>query len=194
MWAVHNSIKGWTLYGLSLREVQLLTQTMSPNEIKLTKVSSLKQSDWNFITKDMYPDFFSETGKENSGFSDHKNGEVGSEVDTDFFIIKPKKIHQTRLHDRINIQIKVIIEGQSKSFESVTVDISEGGIFFKDTIPEWVSGYFIVRVFDGARSYQVICSMVEDQKVKQRVQIVSEESDAHYVKYKDWLATLNRAR
>ncbi len=189
MWAVHNSIKGWTLYGLSLREVQLLLNTMSPNEIKLTKVSSSKQSDWIFITKDIYPDFFADTGKENTGFSDFKDGQTGADVDTDFFIIKPKKVHHARLHDRINTEVKVVLEGQNKSFESVTVDISEGGIFFKDAIPEWVSGYFIVRVFDGPQAYQVICSLVEDQKVKQRVQIVSEESDAHYVKYKDWLAT-----
>ena len=189
MWAVHNSIKGWTLYGLSLREVQLLLNTMSPNEIKLTKVSSLKQSDWIFISKDLYPDFFSESGKQNTGYSDFKNGETGADIDTDFFIIKPTKTHHARLHDRIITEVKVILEGQKRSFESVTVDISEGGIFFKDAIPEWVSGYFMVRVFEGPHAHQVICSLVEDQRVKQRVQIVSEESDAHYVKYKDWLAT-----
>ncbi|MBC7457752.1 MAG: PilZ domain-containing protein [Bdellovibrionaceae bacterium] len=168
-----------------------MLHTMSTNEIKLTKASSLKQSDWIFISKDIYPDFFADTGKNNTGFSDYKDGQTDSDVDTDFFIIKPKKIHHARLHDRINTEVKVVLEGQNKSFESVTVDISEGGIFFKDAIPEWVSGYFIVRVFDGVLAYQVICSLVEDQKVKQRVQIVSEESDSHYVKYKDWLATLN---
>ena len=190
MWAVHNSIKGWTLYGLNIREVQLLLNTMSPNEIKLTKVSSLAQRDWIFITRDLYPDFFAATGKENQGYSDYNAGQTVSDADTDFFIIKPQKVHHARLHDRINTEVKVILEGQRKSFESVTVDISEGGIFFKEAIPEWVSGYFIVRVFDGTQAYQVICSLVEDQKVKQRVQIVSEESDSHYVKYKDWLARL----
>lgn len=190
MWAVHNSIKGWTLYGLSLREVQLLLNTMSINEIKLTKVSSQNQNEWHFITKDSYPDFFSNTGKENDGFSDHQIVDPHSAVDTDFFIITPKKAHQARLHDRINKETKVVLEGQNKSFESVTVDISEGGIFFKDPIPEWVSGYFMVKIFDELNDYQLICSLVEDQKVKQRVQIVSEETDSHFLKYKKWLAQI----
>lgn len=191
MWAIHNAVKGWTLYNLSLREVQLLINSMSPNETKLAKVSGLNENEWHMITPTAYPDFFSETGRLSTGFVDYKTiNENTGEGDTDFFIIKPKKVHHPRLHNRIEIEVKARIEGQSKSFESLTVDISEGGIYFKDTIPDWVSGYFIVRVFDGSIFYQVICSLVEDQKVKQRVQIVSEENDVHYLKYKEWLSRL----
>lgn len=190
MWAVHNSIKSWTLYNLSLREVQLLLNTMSSNEIKLTKAVQQGSPDWHFITKEHFPDFFSTTGKVNSGFADYKATDAPADSDTDFFIIQPKRPHLARLHERIEIQAKVIIEGQSKSFESITVDISEGGICFKEAIPDWVSGYFIVRVFTQTSSYQVICSLVEDQKVKQRVQIVSEDNDAHFLKYKEWLLNL----
>lgn len=194
MWAIHNSVKGWTLYNLSLREVQLLINSMSPNEVKLAKVSALNENEWHIINAEAYPDFFSETGRLSNGFVDYKTVQENTgESDTDFFIIKPKKVHHPRLHNRIDIEVKARIEGQSKSFESLTVDISEGGIYFKDTIPDWVSGYFIVRVFDGPVFHQVICSLVEDQKVKQRVQIVSEENDAHYLKYKEWLVRLSAA-
>lgn len=190
MWAVHNSIKSWTLYNLSLREVQLLLNTMSANEIKLTKAIHQGGSEWLFITKEQFPDFFTNTGKVNTGFVDFKVTEALTESNTDFFIIQPKRPHLARLHERIEIQVKVIIEGQRKSFESTTVDISEGGICFKEAIPEWVSGYFIVRIFTLTSSHQVICSLVEDQKIKQRVQIVSEDNDTHFLKYKEWLSSL----
>lgn len=191
MWAVHNAVKGWTLYNLSLREVQLLINSMSPNEIKLTKVSALNENEWHMLTHEAYPDFFSETGRLTEGFVDYKTiQEQTLDSDTDFFVIRPKKTHHPRLHDRIEIVVQARIEGQNKFFESVTVDVSEGGICFEDTIPDWVSGYFIVRVFDGPTFYQVICSLVEDQKIKKRVQIMSEDSDIHYLKYKEWLSRL----
>lgn len=190
MWAIHNSIKGWTLYNLNLREMQLLVSTLSPNEVKLTRVAAHKATQWESLSRETHPDFFTLTGNDSQGFPDFKVTDTPADADTDFFVIKPQKKYLARLHDRIEIQTKVAIEGQSKSFESTTVDISEGGLFFKDTIPDWVSGYFIVRVFDKETFYQVICSLVEDQKVKQRVQIVSEENDIHYLKYKDWLRTL----
>lgn len=192
MWAIHNSVKGWTLYNLSLREVQLLVNTLSVNEVKLTKVSSLTKNEWEIISREKHPDFFSDAGKLNSGFIDYKMSDQAGDIQTDFFVIKPKRVQQPRLHIRYEIEVKASIEGQSKSFESLTVDISEGGVHFKDTIPDWVSGYFIVRLFDKSTYYEVICSLVEDQKVKKRVQIVSEESDAHFLKYKEWINQLDQ--
>ncbi len=190
MWAIYNSVKGWTLYKLSLREVQLIVSTLTLNEVKLTRITALNSNQWENLSRDTHPDFFSEVGKESTGFPEYKIAESTLEADTDFFVIKPQKKYLARLHDRIDANVKVVIEGQNKSFESITIDLSEGGLYFKDTIPEWVSGYFIVRVFDAKTFYQVICSLVEDQKVKQRVQIVSEENDIHYLKYKEWLKSL----
>lgn len=190
MWSVYNSIKSWTLYGLNLREVQLLVNSMSINEIKLSKVTADAGLNWQNLTVQNFPHFFSNTGKDQLNCLTYQPDEVQLDHDTDFFIIKPKREHLARLHKRFEMAFKVILEGQSKSFESVTIDISEGGIYFKDSIPDWVSGYFVVRIYSAINSYQVICSLVEDQKIKQRVQIVSEDNDPHFLKYKEWLERL----
>ena len=71
------------------------------------------------------------------------------------------------------------------------MDLSEGGLYFKDTLPDWVAGYFLVGVQSPTTIYQLMCSVVEDQKERRRVQIVSEEQDAHYLAYKEWLLTMN---
>lgn len=189
MWAIHNSIKGWTLFDISERELKLIVNTLSPNEIKLSQVCA-KGKDWVQLSSQSFPELFSNMGKENHQDYPEIKGQEQTTTDTDFFIIKPQKVYHTRLHNRYHVDLRVVIEGQSRSFESRTIDMSEGGIYFKDVIPDWVSGYFIVRVYSETVSFQVICSLVEDQKIKQRVQIVSEENDAHYLRYKDWLKTL----
>ncbi len=166
-----------------------MINTLSPNEIRLTQVCA-KDGAWEKLSSESYPHLFSTEGKQNQGVYPEIRLQEQTTTDTDFFIIKPQKVYHARLHNRYDVELKVVIEGQSRSFESRTVNVSEGGIFFKDTIPDWVSGYFIVRVYSSDSSFQVICSLVEDQKVKQRVQVVSEENDIHYLRYKEWLKTL----
>ena len=43
------------------------------------------------------------------------------------------------------------------------------------------------------KSVRLMCSLVEDQKEKKRVQIVSEEQDPQFLIYKEWLLTLQKA-
>jgi hypothetical protein len=38
--------------------------------------------------------------------------------------------------------------------------------------------------------FQLLCSIVEDQKEKNRVQIVADDNDPQYEMYKEWLRTL----
>ena len=58
MWAIHNSLKGWTLYDLTDREAQLLINSMSQNEIKLAKVCSVGMA-WENLDKEKHNSLFS---------------------------------------------------------------------------------------------------------------------------------------
>ncbi len=194
MWAIHNSLKGWTLYGLNEREVQLLLNSLTQNELKLISVCHLTEKQWEKLDSVKHSHFITDTGKNKNHFPEpqiiHQQ-----ETEAEYFIVKPKKVLLPRLHERIDIEIGVIIEGHNQRFVSKTVDLSEGGIYFKDVIPDWVSGYFIVVVNHLGQSHHIMCSLVEDQKVKNRVQVMSEESDLHYVSYKkflDFLRTLKK--
>ncbi len=190
MWAIHNSLKGWTLYDLTDREAQLLINSMSQNEIKLAKVCALGLA-WENLDKEKHGSLFSAkaglTGIDKYQKYENKVSVGDDAADTDYFVIQPKKTFYPRLFDRIDLAVQATIIGQTQVFDTLTVDLSEGGIHFQDHIPSWLSGYFIVKITVHETSYSVMCSLVEDQKEKKRVQIVSEENDPQFVKYKNWL-------
>lgn len=190
MWALHNSLKGWTLYSLTEREIQLMINTLSSNEIKLAKVAKQGGKEWYKISREQFPELYAPVGKFEEGYPALGTDAPAESTDTDYFVVKTTKVMHPRLHDRIEKQFNVTVLGQSNNFETTTIDLSEGGIHFNDIIPAWVSGYFIVRINDGGHIYQVMCSLVEDQKEKKRVQVMSEESDPQFVKYRNWLDSL----
>lgn len=193
MWAIHNSLKGWTLYGLNEREVQLLVNSLSANELKLISICHLTEKNWEQFNPVKHANFISITGKNKNHFPEPNLSET-SDNDAEYFVVRPKKVILPRLHERIEIEIDIEIEGQSQNhrFASKTIDLSEGGIYFKDTIPDWVSGYFIVVISYQSDKYQIMCSLVEDQKIKNRVQVMSEETDVHYLRYKNFLDKLQK--
>ncbi len=193
MWAIYNSFKGWTLYGLNEREVQLVLNTLSPNELKLISICHLTEKKWELFSSVKHAQFLSTTGQIKNHFPDVQI-EASADIESDYFIVKPKKVILPRLYERIEVEIDVMIEGHNHQFKSKTVDLSEGGIYFKDLIPDWVSGYFIVVVSHAGKNHQIMCALVEDQKIKHRVQVMSEDSDSHFVSYKNFLDQLRREK
>lgn len=191
MWALYNSIKGWALYSLSEREVQLILNTLTVNELRLVKVCQKNDKSWQALTRDQFPQLFGPMGQMEQGYPQLHADIATESTDTDYFVVKTKKVLHPRLHTRIEKKIKATILGQNQNFETMTIDLSEGGIQFMDIIPEWVSGYFIVQLKDQNQStqavYSLMCALVEDQKEKKRVQVMSEESDPQFILYKQWL-------
>jgi len=192
MWALHNSLKGWTLYSLAEREVQLLINTLSSNEIKLVKVCKQHDKEWHKVSREQFPELYAPVGKFEDGYPALTADAAVESTDTDYFVVKTKKVLHPRLHDRIEKEFNVTVLGQNQNFNTTTIDLSEGGIHFNDLIPAWVSGYFIVRITDTSDGsvYSVMCSLVEDQKEKKRVQVMSEESDPQFMRFREWLDRL----
>lgn len=187
MWAVHNSVKGWTLYNLAQKEVQLLIKTLTSNEVRMTFVAQ-KNTLWVKLDQKIHEELFNYESRSPEGFEKFEEKQ-DQEQDTDFFIFKPVRRHLDRVHERKEFEVSIVLEGQSQQFKSTTIDLSEGGIYLKDVIPDWISGYFVVRIIDQKEILQLICCLVEDQKIRQRIQVVSEENDQHFLKYKSWLST-----
>ncbi|MFN3697937.1 MAG: hypothetical protein ACK4VO_10900 [Pseudobdellovibrio sp.] len=184
---MHNSLKGWTLYNLSDREVQLVIKTLTKNETRLIQVCHQSTLNWEPLDEHRHKGLFVEVGQNHGVFPEPKEALIADDTDTDYFVIRPKKVFLPRLHDRIEKKFPAIVLGQSQNFETETADLSAGGVQFKDLLPKWVSGYFLIKIHDGAETFMLMCSLVEDQIENKRVQIVSEESDLNYVKYKNWL-------
>ncbi len=190
-WALHNPLKSWTLYNLNEVELSAILLSVSAMELRIIKISKKNESSWVSLDQNTYPAFFKKGSKDqyssNSGYPEvaTKTEDV---TETGYFVIKPDKIRQTRLHKRHEISVSCTLVGSNnQEFKTSTVDISEGGLHFKEFIPAWVAGYFLVDVNE---KFKLMCSLVEDQKEKRRVQIVSEDSDFNYTEYKNWLGTL----
>lgn len=190
LWALHNPLKPWTLYNLSETQLKLIIKSLSESELRLVKICKKNDAVWKSLDKKEHEDLFDNKTIEaycaGEGYpSIETRGE--SVNDTEYFIIRPNKVLHPRMHQRFDVAVPCVVLGNNhKEFATETIDISEGGLQFKDVIPNWVSGYFLVIV---KSKFQLMCSLVEDQKEKKRVQIVSEESDAHFIDYKNWLNT-----
>lgn len=189
-WGIHNSLKGWTLHGLNDREMKLIIKTMSINEVKLTQVCRLGDSKWTLLNEKSFPELFQGQIVDLPGFPDLDTRSKETN-DTDFFVVRPKRSIQPRLHQRYEVEVPCLVSSTTREFSTTTIDLSEGGLYFKETMPDWVAGYFLVAVQTSNAVYRLMCSMVEDQKERKRVQIVSEEQDAHYLAYKEWLFSMN---
>lgn len=55
--------------------------------------------------------------------------------------------HKPRKHERLNREYPVEIEASGKIFKTMTKNISPGGMSIKDELPDWVTGYFSVKLF-----------------------------------------------
>ena len=193
-WAIQNPLKSWTLFELELNEVQLIINTLSPNEIKLLKIANNQDLQWQRFDPKSHSILISNYGKDNVTFLKTTNSDQDPEDldEADFFMVHTKKSILPRLYDRIEMQFEVKILGSNQSIITTTLDLSEGGIQVKDKLPNWLSGYFVVEIKDHDQSYSLMCNIVEDQIEKRRIQIMSEESDPHFVKYKNWLIKLRQ--
>lgn len=188
-WALYNSLKSWTLFNLSESELRLLLLGLSENELKLAKICRKGEAEWQRLDKTAHAGLLARQGMESyfqgSGYPSPSLRDDPA-PDTEYFVIKPSRVMQPRLHKRYEVAVPCTLVG-SKEFHTETVDLSEGGLFFRELIPSWIAGYFLVVVNS---KFQLMCSLVEDQKEKKRVQIVSEDSDPHFMLYKEWLKTL----
>ncbi len=186
-WAIHNSIKNWTLFDLTDREAQIVINTLSMNELKLIYICKSGDTAWVRFDALNHQKLLNPNVTQQGRFPPVNLDLHVGELDSDFFVIQPRKVHTPRLHGRFTISLPIVIESAGKAFESSTIDISEGGFYLKDSIPEWVAGYFLVRVEAFKTTFQIMCSMVENQKSRHRIQIVSEDHDPNYQMYKNWL-------
>ena len=192
IWALHNPLRGWSLYNLNEKDLTLLLRTLTETELRLAKVCNKNESLWKTLDQTTHAEFYPVSNRtginhDSAGYPEMMLSDNTSVTDTGYFIIKPNRIQHPRLHERHDINVPcVLIGSNNKQFHTESVDLSEGGVHFKDSIPPWIAGYFLVVI---KSNYQLMCSLVEDQKEKTRVQIVSEESDFHYIQYKNWLTT-----
>lgn len=190
-WALHNSIKNWTLYDLTDREAQIILNTLSTNELKLIYICQSESTSWERFDSATHQKLVNPNVTKQGRFPPVNIDLQIGELDSEIFVIQPRKVLTPRLHGRYSVELPITIETSGKIFDSSTIDISEGGFYLKDFIPDWVAGYFLVKIKGFKNTFQIMCSIVENQKSRHRIQIVSEDSDPNYQMYRQWLQSVS---
>ncbi len=98
-----------------------------------------------------------------------------------------------RKHHRFAVQIPVTVQTVAEVFQTVTEDVSEGGIRLRDPLPDKFAGYCqIVFQPRTTMSFTVLASPVEDQK-NGRVHLEFVDSEEQW-KFIDWLRVQSWAK
>ncbi len=82
------------------------------------------------------------------------------------FVVRGKKRFQKRY--------EITIEGPQKlTFKTHSRNISVGGISFEDSMPDWINGYFKVRISKpgSKQKIELMCCLVENQKKDERFRV-----------------------
>lgn len=121
----------------------------------------------------------------NSNSSDALQNTKSLVVDTGEFILRAQKRYNKRL------QVTVVGDG-GKEFKSFTHDVSVGGMNIVDSLPDWVVGYFKVRISKpGSKQLiELTCCLIENQipGEKFRIAILPLESIDDEKNLETWLA------
>lgn len=67
----------------------------------------------------------------------------------------------------------MVLGENGQEFKTHTRDVSVGGMSFVDSLPEWVVGYFAVRISkpNSKQQIELMCCLVENQKPGQRYRV-----------------------
>jgi PilZ domain-containing protein len=195
-WAIHNSLKSWTLAGLSLRECQLLVASMTDGEVKVSWAHHENWSEWKPLSEPECHDLYS--------YRDGEHGElppvpeITQEEDHEITQVRvvavgvQKSQLILRKFTRYEAKIPVEIVVGANAFTTTTCDMSEGGFCFEDRLPDWVAGYFTVVLNTEEKMFEFTCFLAEDQKKdKFRAEIAPTTSKRVIDEFRQWLLTKN---
>jgi hypothetical protein len=111
-------------------------------------------------------------------------GEVFDASTSDSFVVRAKK----RFRKRYSVSIEI----NGKIFKTHSRDISVGGVNVEDVIPDWVTGYFKIRLgkSNSKQQIELQCCLVEGQPPhsRYRVQILPLQNESDEANLENWLA------
>ena len=103
----------------------------------------------------------------------------------------PMREYKQREFKRHRKRFVISIEINGHKFESLTKDISVGGMLLKDPVPEWVVGYFTVKVTHpiSQQTVEHRCSVVENQDPDHRIRLMFDhfKKEQTKVDLENWL-------
>lgn len=110
--------------------------------------------------------------------------EFSDSMNTDSFVVRAKK--------RFKKRYAVTVEIDGKVFKTHSRDISVGGVNVEDLIPDWITGYFKIRVSkpNTKQAIELQCCLVEGQapNARYRFMILPLQDQNDETNLENWLA------
>lgn len=188
LWSLHNPVKSWTLHQLSVREARLLIATLSPVEKSATLAWRQGDPIWIHLHHPLAMDIVK---PEPATIVKAPAIPVQEPTEEEITHVRMEKSNRqwVREHQRIKAEIPGEVLLGTQRFRATTENLSEGGIKFKERLPDWVAGYFTVILNRPEGSLEVTCMLVEDQKDdKTRVAVVdTNDEESHLPIYRAWV-------
>lgn len=194
-WSIHNPLKNWTFHGLCKNQIQVLLSSLTDAERKFCYVWKKEWPYWRRLLDSELNQLSPYSAIAPAHLPALPSNILTHEEEiTSVHSIsnEPKHDLSHRRHKRFEVKVPVEIILKDQVFKTETTDVSESGLRFKDSLPDWLAGYFTVILKLEGKKVEVVCMLVEDQKnEKNRAEVVDtkdEESGLHA--YMDWVRQL----
>ncbi|MCB0355786.1 MAG: PilZ domain-containing protein [Bdellovibrionales bacterium] len=95
-----------------------------------------------------------------------------------------------RKYSRLNRQYPIEIEVNGNVFKTISSDISVGGMQVKDELPEWVTGYFSVKIFQPLLEQSLVHTgwVIESEKNKRnRIAFLPFKKQETETQFEEWI-------
>jgi len=106
-------------------------------------------------------------------------------ITTGEFVIRSQK----RFYKRLMI---TVVGEEEKTFKTHTKDVSIGGMNLEDSLPDWVAGYFKVRIakLNSKQQIELTCCLIENQEPngRYRIAILPMKTEQDEKNLESWLA------
>lgn len=170
---LYNIKTGQLLEGLSVSEAQAAVMPIPKTERQDWFVWIQGMSDWkplSFVAELNFP------LQRNINYPELPNESTSSQIVEGLNSVDvSESLHEfiDRQHERIIRRFNIEIERDGKVFKSHSINVSVGGVYLEDPVPDWVVGYCNITIekADTKERIQLAGAVVDDQEPENRVRL-----------------------
>lgn len=170
---LYNNQSGQLLEGLSISEAQAVVMVLPKPEKHFWSVWIQGMNEWkplSFVPELSFP------LQRNLNYPELPKEHTTSQVVEglgDYLSEESLKEYIDRQHERIVRRFNIIIERDGKQFKSHSINVSVGGVYLEDPVPDWVVGYCNITIEkpDTKEKIQLAGAVVDNQDPDNRVRL-----------------------
>jgi hypothetical protein len=183
-WAIHCDYHSWTVQDLSKDQAIAVLDTLKDTQKSSVMVWRTGWAGWRNLRDPECSDLMQPREVKVQAPPVPTDENFDPEI-TAVRSVAAQNPFMTRKGVRFDVEYPVVVVSSNQEFKTQSLDLSEGGLRVKDTLPDWVAGYCsVILHVENGRKIELMCSLAEDQKhSKTRFEIVPSEKQSEFL---DW--------